>query len=73
MKITSDHSGFAGVRSTAMQHPPENIRSPELSNLAQVCFPGRSFLAGNAGVPVDVMEVDGLTVEVHPRNKPLGS
>ena len=26
-----------------------------------------------AGVPVDVMEVDGLTVVVHPRNKPLGS
>jgi len=46
MKITSDHSGFAGVRSTAMQHPPENIRSPELSNLAQGCFPGSNFLAG---------------------------
>ena len=25
------------------------------------------------GVPVDVMEVYGLTVVVHPRNKPLGS
>jgi hypothetical protein len=34
--ITADHGGFAGVRSSANQSPPADIRSSELSSLAQL-------------------------------------
>ncbi|WP_321380330.1 hypothetical protein [Trichococcus shcherbakoviae] len=43
--ITSDHGGFAGVQPSATQATPADIRSSELSSLAQYRSPMRALSA----------------------------
>ena len=47
--ITSDHRGFAGVQPPSIQRPPANIRSSEVSYLAQSCAPAGTPLIGADG------------------------